>query len=269
MNVLKSSNLGYPRIGVNREWKKALEAFWSGKLQEGELLNEMETIRLQHLQLQKNKGIDLIPVNDFSMYDHMLDMTTMFGLVPKRFTYEGGIVPISTYFSMARGNREATACEMTKWFNTNYHYIVPELNEATPILTENRPLNAYREAKEKLGIEGKPVLIGPYTFLKLSKGYEQKEFPVIIEQFVPLYQQILRELEEEGVQWIQIDEPMLVTSVSQADLEIVASIYQQLHQSAPHLNMMLQTYFEAVDHFKEIISLPVQGIGLDTVVNKI
>ena len=173
--MVKSSVLGYPRIGADREWKKALEAFWSGKLEESEFHRQLQEIRLNHLRKQQEKGIDFIPVNDFSYYDHILDTATMFGIIPKRFAYEGGTVPLSVYYGIARGTKDATASEMTKWFNTNYHYIVPELDEASPVLTENRPLIAYREAKEKLGIEGKPVIIGPLTFLKLSKGYRISE----------------------------------------------------------------------------------------------
>lgn len=263
MNRALSSNLGYPRIGGGREWKKALEAFWAGKLQETELVSRMEEIRLNHLRTQQASGIDLIPVNDFTFYDHMLDTAAMFGLVPGRFGYEGGEVPLSTYFAMARGSEGAPACEMTKWFNTNYHYIVPELNGAEPQLTVNKPLLAYREAKLRLGIEGKPVLIGPYTFLKLSKGYKTEHFDKLLERFVPLYARILSELEQEGAQWVQIDEPILATSLTEADMERVAFVYKKLHEAAPRLKLMLQTYFDAVDLYEHIAALPVQGIGLD------
>ena len=134
MNKGISSSLGYPRIGENREWKKGLEAFWAGTIEEKEFLAQMQQSRLQHLQKQKEIGIDLIPVNDFTMYDHMLDMAVMFGYVPKRYEYSGGLVPLSIYFAMARGNQHAVACEMTKWFNTNYHYIVPEFQDIKPVL---------------------------------------------------------------------------------------------------------------------------------------
>lgn len=265
MSHWKSSNLGYPRIGENREWKRALESFWSGKLDEASFLQQIEQIRLQHLQRQQQLGIDLIPVGDFSYYDHMLDAATMFGLVPERFGYEGGPVSLATYYAMARGNQQAAACEMTKWFNTNYHYIVPELADAKPQLTVNKPLAAYREAKQKLGIAGKPVLIGPYTFIKLSKGYEPHQLSDQIEQFLPLYEQILLECEQAGVEWMQIDEPVLVTSLSSEEMESVTAIYRRLAQAAPQLNIMLQTYFEAVDDYSAIIDLPVRGIGLDLV----
>ncbi|OMF24150.1 5-methyltetrahydropteroyltriglutamate--homocysteine S-methyltransferase [Paenibacillus sp. FSL H8-0548] len=260
-----SSVLGYPRIGANREWKKALEGFWSGKLEESEFHGQLEEIRLNHLRKQQEKGIDLIAVNDFSYYDHILDTAAMFGIIPKRFAYEGGIVPLSLYYGIARGTKDATASEMTKWFNTNYHYIVPELDGALPVLTENKPLTAYREAKEKLGIEGKPVIVGPLTFLKLSKGYNKSETDVWLERLLPLYIQVLQELAAEGVQWVQIDEPILVTKLSADDLQRLKTVYEAFASAVPGLNIMLQTYFESVEYYKEIVSLPVKGIGLDFV----
>lgn len=263
--MVKSSALGYPRIGADREWKKALEAFWSGKLEEAEFHRQLQDIRLNHLRKQQEKGIDLIPVNDFSYYDHVLDTAAMFGIIPKRFSYEGGAVPLSVYYGMARGTKDATASEMTKWFNTNYHYIVPELSDASPVLTENKPLTAYREAKEKLGIEGKPVIVGPLTFLKLSKGYSQSEFDSWLDRLLPLYVQVLQELAAEGVQWVQIDEPVLVKKLSGPDIQRLKTIYETFAASVPNLNIILQTYFESVDQYSEIVALPVKGIGLDFV----
>ncbi|MGO4106244.1 5-methyltetrahydropteroyltriglutamate--homocysteine S-methyltransferase [Paenibacillus sp. YAF4_2] len=263
--MAKSSVLGYPRIGENREWKKALEAFWSGKLEESELHNQLQEIRLNHLRKQKEKGIDLIAVNDFSYYDQVLDTAAMFGIIPKRFNYTGGAVPLSVYYGVARGTKDAAASEMTKWFNTNYHYIVPELYSAEPVLTENKPLAAYREAKQKLGIEGKPVILGPFTFLKLSKGYGKSETDTWLSILVKLYVEVLKELEEEGVQWVQIDEPALVTKLSRDDVTRLQTVYGKLAEAVPSLNLLLQTYFESVENYKEIINLPVQGIGLDFV----
>jgi 5-methyltetrahydropteroyltriglutamate--homocysteine methyltransferase len=263
--MVKSSVLGYPRIGTDREWKKALEAFWSGKLEESELHRQLQEIRLKHLNKQKEKGITFIPINDFSYYDHVLDTATMFGIIPKRFPYKGGVVPLSIYYGMARGTKDATACEMTKWFNTNYHYIVPELDGALPVLTENKPLIAYREAKEKLGIEGKPVIVGPLTFLKLSKGYSLSETDAWLDRLLPLYVRMLQELSREGVEWVQIDEPILVTKLSVNDVQLLKKIYETFAASVPNLNIMLQTYFESVEHYSDIVALPVKGIGLDFV----
>ncbi|MFS0556030.1 5-methyltetrahydropteroyltriglutamate--homocysteine S-methyltransferase [Brevibacillus sp. 179-C9.3 HS] len=262
---MKSSNLGYPRIGKNRDWKKALEAFWAATMDESSLVQQMEQIRHQHLLRQQEIGVELIPVGDFTYYDHMLDMAVMFGLVPKRYEYEGGPVSLPTYFAMARGSKDAVACEMTKWFNTNYHYIVPEFGERQPAITENKPLQAFLEAKEKLGIIGKPVIVGPYTFVTLSKGYAKSEFEHVLDQLVPLYINILQELELHGVEWVQMDEPAFVLDVSEADRAIITRIYGQIVQALPHLQLMLQTYFEAVDWYEELVSLPVQGIGLDFV----
>jgi len=263
--MVKSNVLGYPRIGADREWKKSLEAFWSGKTEEKELHRQLQDIRLNHWRKQQEKGIDIIAVNDFSYYDHMLDTATMFGIIPQRFAYEGGVVPLSVYYGIARGTKDAAASEMTKWFNTNYHYIVPELNGASPMLTENRPLNAYREAKEKLGIEGRPVIIGPLTFLKLSKGYNLSDTDVWLDRLLPLYVQILQELDREGVQWVQIDEPILVTKLDADDLQRLKRIYETLAGSVSNLSIMLQTYFESVELYSDIVSLPVRGIGLDFV----
>ncbi|TVY02009.1 5-methyltetrahydropteroyltriglutamate--homocysteine S-methyltransferase [Cohnella terricola] len=263
--MAKSSVLGYPRIGANREWKKALEAFWAGKTEEAVFQEQLREIRLNHLRKQRDKGIDLIPVNDFSYYDHVLDTATMFGIVPQRFAYKGGVVPLSLYYGIARGTKEATASEMTKWFNTNYHYIVPELDGATPELTENKPLAAYREAKEAFGIEGKPVILGPLTFLKLSKGYKPAETDAWLDRLLPLYVQVLRELANEGVQWVQIDEPILVTKLAADDLKRLKTIYETFSAAVPELNVILQTYFESVENYSEIVSLPVKGIGLDFV----
>ncbi|OMF64301.1 5-methyltetrahydropteroyltriglutamate--homocysteine S-methyltransferase [Paenibacillus sp. FSL R5-0766] len=263
--MTKSSVLGYPRIGADREWKKALEAFWAGKLEENEFHARLQEIRIDHLRKQQAKGIDIIPVNDFSYYDHILDTAVMFGIIPKRFAYDGGSVPLSVYYGIARGTKDAAASEMTKWFNTNYHYIVPELDGASPTLTENKPLLAYREAKEKLGIEGKPVIVGPLTFLKLSKGYDKSETDAWLDRLLPLYTQLLQELASEGVQWVQVDEPILVTKLSDGDVQRLNKIYKTFATAVPGLNIMLQTYFESVENYNEIVALPVQGVGLDFV----
>lgn len=265
ITMVKSSNLGYPRIGENREWKKTLEQFWTGKLEKETFLQQMEEIRLSSLQKQKEQGIDFIPVGDFSLYDHVLDTATMFGLVPKRYEYTGGKVSLETYFDIARGTKGAVASEMTKWFNTNYHYIVPELYEAVPSLVENRPLQFYKEAKQKLDILGKPVILGPITFVKLSKGYKDNDLKTVVDQFVPLYATILSELQKEGVEWVQIDEPILATTISEKDMALFHDVYKQLNDAAPNIKVILQTYFESIDHYEEFTSLPVQGIGLDFV----
>ena len=265
MSKILSSNLGYPRIGEKREWKRALESYWNGEITETELLNRTTEIRLQNLQKQKDQGIDLIPVGDFTLYDHVLDTAVTFGIVPKRFKYDGKKVDVDTYFAIARGVDDAVASEMTKWFNTNYHYIVPELNDINPSVVENRPLYYYHEAKEKLGIDGKPVILGPITFLKLSKGYEEAEFSSLVDTFLPLYIEVLRELAEAGATWIQIDEPILSTNVSDAVLDEVEKVYEAFAEQVPEIQIILQTYFEKIFAYERIVELPVKAIGLDFV----
>ncbi|GGF13411.1 5-methyltetrahydropteroyltriglutamate--homocysteine methyltransferase [Halobacillus andaensis] len=263
--MTKSSNLGYPRIGEKREWKKALEQYWKGNIGEQELQTELENLRLYDLKKQKDLGIDLIPVGDFSLYDHVLDTAVMFGLIPERFQHQDE-KSLQTYFDIARGNKDAVASEMTKWFNTNYHYIVPEVSSETePRLVENRLLPYFLEAKEKHGIIGKPVLLGPVSLLKLAKGYENKDFDKLVEKLVPLYIQVLQQLELAGAEWVQIDEPILATTLTEYDINVFKKVYQSIDSKLSSLNVLLQTYFESVDHYEEVVSLPVAGIGLDFV----
>ncbi len=265
MSKIKSSNLGYPRIGENREWKRVLEAYWNGNISEKELIEKTDEIRLNNLQKQKDKGIDLIPVGDFSLYDHVLDTATTFGIVPERYNYSGGKVDTDTYFAIARGVDDAVASEMTKWFNTNYHYIVPEFNDAKPSLVENRALHYYQEAKEKLGIDGKPVILGPITFIKLSKGYEEADFSKLVDTFLPLYVQILQELADAGATWVQIDEPIFSSRVDEEVIEAAEKIYQAFADKVPGINIIFQTYFEKLFAYERISKLPVKAIGLDFV----
>lgn len=260
-----SSNIGYPRIGEKREWKRSLESFWSGEITEEELLNQTGKLRLENLKKQQDAGVELIPVGDHSLYDHVLDTAATFGVVPKRYDYEGGKVDLHTYFAIARGVENAVASEMTKWFNTNYHYIVPELNDVEPKLVDNRALRFYKEAKEELGIDGKPVILGPITFLKLSKGYAEDDFGSLVKTFIPLYVQVLKELAEAGATWVQIDEPIFSTNVSAEVVDYAKEVYEAFHKEVPEINVIFQTYFERIFHYEEIIKLPVQGIGIDFV----
>ncbi|TQS74615.1 5-methyltetrahydropteroyltriglutamate--homocysteine S-methyltransferase [Ornithinibacillus gellani] len=265
MTTIKSSNLGYPRIGENREWKRALENFWNGNISEQELIHITDEIRLHNLKKQKQQGIDLIPVGDFSLYDHVLDTSISFGVVPERFSYEGGKVDLDTYFAIARGVDDAVASEMTKWFNTNYHYIVPELNGMKPSLVENRALTYYNEAKEKLGIDGKPVILGPITYISLSKGYDGSDFEAVVDTFLPLYTQVLQELADAGATWVQLDEPIFSTDVPEEIIRIAEKVYNHFANQVPAINIIFQTYFEKVFHYDRIKNLPVKGIGLDFV----
>ncbi|KMM62629.1 5-methyltetrahydropteroyltriglutamate--homocysteine methyltransferase [Bacillus glycinifermentans] len=266
MTNVKTSSLGFPRIGLNREWKKSLEAYWKGNKEREIFLNEMDKQFVAALKTQVDQQIDIVPVSDFTFYDHVLDAAVMFNWIPERFKHIND--PLDTYFAMARGTKEAVSCEMTKWFNTNYHYIVPEYEKnAQYRLTKNKPLEDYRRAKEALGIETKPVILGLYTFVALAKGYEKQDIKGIYESLIPLYIQLLKELEEEGVKWVQIDEPALVTA-SHGEVAAAKDIYQAITAEVTGLNILLQTYFDSVDAYEELISFPVEGIGLDFVHDK-
>ncbi|MCM3713669.1 5-methyltetrahydropteroyltriglutamate--homocysteine S-methyltransferase [Alkalihalobacillus oceani] len=262
---MKTSNLGYPRIGKSREWKRTLEAFWANTITKKEFHAQMKTRRLEHLQAQSEKGIDLVPTGDFSYYDHVLDTAAMFGLVPERFAYDGGPVPLSTYFAMARGEKGAQACEMTKWFDTNYHYIVPELEQCAPKLVDNKPLRDFLEAKRELGLHTKPVILGPFTFVTLAKGYQPEQFASLLQRFIPVYQQMLQELAAAGATIVQIDEPALVLDITKEEMALFTATYKEITQHVPELALILQSYFEAVTHYQELIALPVAGFGLDFV----
>jgi len=260
-----STLIGYPYIGENREWKKALEAFWRNELSEEDFEENLKKIRLARIEKQLQLGIDMVTVGDFTYYDRMLDMALMFGLVPERFNWKGGKVDLATYYSVARGNKTAVASEMTKWFNTNYHYIVPEYEGQALQLTENKVLADFLEAKEAFGIIAKPTLIGPYTFYKLSKGYNKLTQVEYLLALIPLYTQVLKELVDAGATWIQLEEPALVTTLDSAEIKLVKEIYDQLAVAVPEAKVMLQTYFEALCAYETLITLPVQGFGLDFV----
>ncbi|PTQ53252.1 MAG: 5-methyltetrahydropteroyltriglutamate--homocysteine methyltransferase [Brockia lithotrophica] len=263
---LVTANLGYPRLGYRRELKRALEGYWEGKITRETLLAELEALERAHLTLQKDKGLTYVPVGDFSAYDHVLDHAALFGLLPKRFGYRGGPVDLDLYFAVARGTKEAPAAAMVKWFNTNYHYIVPEWEEGvTPELTGEGPVERVRRARA-WGIENvRPVLLGPYTFVRLAKGPGVEDVRRAVMALVPLYGEILRRLEAEGVSWVQIDEPALVQDVPEEHLPLLEEAYAALVGALSSLRILLQTYFEAVDHYERIVRLPVHGIGLDFV----
>ena len=260
-----STLIGYPYIGTDREWKRALEAYWAKTITEQQFEESMKALRLANIQKQVDANVDLITVGDFTYYDRILDVAAMFGMVPKRYNWDGQLVDLDTYYSIARGNKQAVASEMTKWFNTNYHYIVPEYDGSNLQLLENKPLKAYQEAKKELGVYGKPTLVGPITFYKLTKVIHNANKPAYMLQLINLYTKILKELVAEGVEWIQLEEPILATSISKDDMRLASQVYKQLIDEVPQAQVLLQTYFEAVEHYEDVINLPVAGIGLDFV----
>ncbi|MEM7482656.1 MAG: 5-methyltetrahydropteroyltriglutamate--homocysteine S-methyltransferase [Acidobacteriota bacterium] len=259
-----TTNLGYPRIGPDRELKKLVEGFWRGKVGRDELLAGGKALRLAGWKRQQQAGIDLIPSNDFSHYDQVLDHIAMFGAIPERYGWAGGAVDLDTYFAMARGTQAATAMEMTKWFNTNYHYISAELDGSFS-LTENRPLTAWQEAKDELGLATKPVLIGPLTFLKLANNPRGLAYEGLLADLLPLYAQVLRELAAAGVEWVQMDEPVAVMDLTAEELSLLTASYRSLaEEDTPKL--MVQTYFDdPAGNGETLMNLPVAGIGLDLV----
>jgi 5-methyltetrahydropteroyltriglutamate--homocysteine methyltransferase len=271
---MRTQNLGYPRIGSQRELKKASEQYWQGKIPVQQLLQTGKTIRRQNWQLQKDAGIDLIPCNDFSFYDQVLDTTLMVGAIPERYhsLMEAKQLPdIDLLFAMARGYQkdgfDVTAMEMTKWFDTNYHYIVPEFTINQKFTLYNtKVLNEFLEAKEN-GINAKPVLIGPVSYLLLGKekeeGFHRLE---LIKHLLPVYLEILKKLDDVNVHYIQFDEPCLALNLTDAERNVLAKAYQEIRHKFPHLHIILASYFECYgDNLQTVLSLPVQTIHLDLV----
>jgi 5-methyltetrahydropteroyltriglutamate--homocysteine methyltransferase len=258
---LKTNVIGYPRIGEKRELKFLLENFWQNKIDENEFLSNYYELELSRCRLQLEFGIDLIPVGDMSMYDHVLDTAYMFGIIPKRFGKARGL-DLSVYFSMARGSKDAPAMEMTKWFDTNYHYLVPEIDDEQNFYL-NYPfvLESFKRAKEA-GIITKPVILGGFTFLKLSKSYSPKRFKDLLLKLAPLYVELIQQLEKEGAEYIQIDEPYLVLGLTADELKIFREFYYNI---LPYLKCktILQTYFEGVPDLEMLYELPFTGFGLD------
>src|SRR5213594_3007981 len=204
-------NLGFPPIGAARELKRATEGYWGGKVSPEGLLRAGAELRAAHWRLQRDAGLDLVPVNDFSLYDRVLDTCAMVGAVPERYGWSGGTVDLDTYFAMARGSqgkdrggRDVTAMEMTKWFDTNYHYIVPEFTAKQIFsLGSLKPVGEFLEAKA-VGVHTRPVLLGPVSFLLLGKAKETSFDPLLLlEGILPVYVEVLRQLADAGADWIQ------------------------------------------------------------------
>jgi 5-methyltetrahydropteroyltriglutamate--homocysteine methyltransferase len=261
--MTKSANLGFPRIGAHRELKKALEAYWKGDSDAAALHAAARELRARHWQLQQAAGIDIIPSNDFSLYDHMLDTIAALGAIPPRFA--GISDPDQLYFAMARGSAAAPAMEMTKWFDTNYHYIVPEFYAGQHFaLSTSKALDHYREAKA-LGIETRPVLVGPVTWLSLGKAKDDGLDPLsLLDAVLPVYAELLAALKAEGAEWVQIDEPILALDLSDAQRAALRRAYEVLQPVAPRI--MLATYFGALlDNTDLAASLPVAGLHIDLV----
>ncbi|KAK1282872.1 5-methyltetrahydropteroyltriglutamate--homocysteine methyltransferase [Acorus calamus] len=272
IRAMASHIVGYPRIGPKRELKFALEAFWDGKSSVEELQNVAKDLRISIWKQMADAGTKFIPSNTFSYYDQMLDTTAMLGAVPPRYEWTGGEIGFDTYFSMARGNSTLPAMEMTKWFDTNYHYIVPELGPDLKFsYASHKAVTEYKEAKE-LGVETVPVLIGPVSYLLLSKSAKDvdKSFSILslLGKIIPIYKEVLDELKTSGATWVQFDEPVLVMDLDSHKLNAFQDAYAQLEESFSGLNVLVQTYFADVlpETYKVVTTLNgVSAIGLDLV----
>lgn len=266
---MKTSVIGYPRIGDLRELKFALEAYFRKELPLEELEVTAKKLRRHNWELQKQAGIDFIPCNDFSFYDNLLDTAYMLGIVPKRYQ-ELGLSPLDTYFSMARGYQgeagDVKALGMKKWFNTNYHYMVPEIDDSCCIALKGRkPFEEFLEARE-LGIETKPVIIGAYTLLKLARFTGRKRAEDVKGCVAEAYKEILKQFKELGAIWIQLEEPALVQDMSEEDIRLFEELYREILREKGSLEILLQTYYGDVrDCYQRLTALSFDGIGLDFV----
>ncbi len=267
-----ATNLGFPRIGDMRQLKKAVEGYWKGNVSESELLSVGRDLRSSNWRLQKNAGMDYIPSNDFSFYDQILDMNATLGLVPKRYNWDGAEVGLDTYFAMARGAQaggvDVTAMEMTKWYDTNYHYIVPEFEEGmTPKISFNKIFDQYQEAKDQ-GIQTRPVIIGPATYVFLGKAqYEGFEHGDMIKKLIPVYNEILQKLADMGADWVQIDEPVFALDLCPIGRGVVQLAYNNgagSLQKPEGLKLLVTSYFDSLRGNSGLFfGLPVDALHID------
>lgn len=280
------ASLGTPRIGPRRELKFALESFWSGATDEKALIETGMGLRAANWARQKKLGVSVIPSNDFSFYDQVLDTSVMVGAIPEVYRWGGGPVPLETYFAMARGaqgNAQEASCghahhghdaahgvpaqEMTKWFDTNYHYMVPELTKDQRFtLASRKPIEEYEEALA-LGYRTRPVLVGPVTFLKLAKSKDAGFNPLsLLDRLLPVYIEVLRELAYRGAEWVQIDEPCLVLDLDIVGQQALRHAYTEIAKAVPSLKVMLATYFGGLGGNRgTALTLPVAGFHLDLI----
>ena len=269
--MIQVASIGYPRIGPKRELKKALEQFWKGDIQEQDLHNVAKNLRKQNWQTQKDCGVDLISCNDFSFYDQVLDAICLLGAVPKRYKWDGNEVNLKTYFAMARGSQtselDVPALEMTKWFDTNYHYLVPELSKDQSFkISSNKPFAEYEEAKQA-GFNTKPVILGPLSFLLLGKGIDGLNTIDLLDKIIPVYKEVVKKFADLGAEWIQIDEPILVKDLDSNVVSKIKNTLNELKQAAGSSKILLTTYFEDLneDVKEEVFASDVDVIHLDLV----
>ncbi|MBL1079472.1 5-methyltetrahydropteroyltriglutamate--homocysteine S-methyltransferase, partial [Nocardia sp. 2] len=263
-NTFTATVLGLPRIGPNRELKRAIESYWAGRLDAEGLHAVAKDLRTAQLTAARDAGLDSVPVGTFSYYDQVLDTAVLLGALPQRVS--GIADELDRYFAAARGNAEVTPLEMTKWFDTNYHYLVPELSADTVFsLHPDKPLAELKEALA-LGVPARPVVVGPITFLKLAKSEDGSDLLDRLPDLLPLYEQLLGLLAEAGAQWVQIDEPALVTDLTETELAAVRSTYQRLSELSARPAILVAAYFGRLG-----VALPalaetgIEGIAVDLV----
>jgi len=276
------ATLGFPRIGPKRELKTALERYWSGKSEQHALLDVAADLRSQTWSRQLALGADHVPSNDFSFYDQVLDTSVLVGAIPTLYGWTGGPVSLDTYFAMARGSQgvELAPCghdhghktgvpaqEMTKWFDTNYHYLAPEVSRGQAFaLSSTKPVDEFLEAKAQ-GVLSRPVLLGPVTFLKLAKTKDEGFSPLsLLSSLLPVYAEVLKALAAAGADWVQIDEPCLALDLTDFERGELRRAYGALTHAAPSLRLMLTSYFGGYgENLATAVNLPVDGVHLDLV----
>ena len=256
---------GYPRVGAKRELKFAVEAFWKGNISESELSQVAKDIRQQNWATQIAAGVDLLPVGDFSFYDHVLDTVCALGAIPSRFGFDAASLTLTQYFELARGNATQVAMEMTKWFDTNYHYIVPEWHKDTQFKANAANLIAQIKEAKATGHDIKPTLLGPISLLWLGKEKDTNLNRLeLLSHLLPEYQKLLRELANAGVDWIQIDEPILAVDIAQEWVDAFVPTYQELAITGTRI--IIGTYFASVAEYLNLLkTLPVNGVHIDCV----
>ncbi len=270
------NNLGYPRVGAHRELKKACEQYWSGKINSKELFTAARKISNENWKLQLEAGIDLIPCNDFSFYDQVLDMSLLLGVIPERYnpvvTNVQGNSELDLYFAMARGYQkdglDITAMEMTKWFDTNYHYLVPEFKAEQEFkIFSEKVFGEFTAAKQAIGKTPKPVLLGPVSYLLCGKEKEAGFNRIdLVKKLILVYVEIIKKLEDYGAEWIQLDEPYLAMDLSEPEKKAFEFAYQEINQKCKHSKILLTTYFEGLrDNASFTVQLPVHALHIDLV----
>ncbi|MCW2896495.1 MAG: 5-methyltetrahydropteroyltriglutamate--homocysteine methyltransferase [Trebonia sp.] len=261
---METTVLGYPRIGAQRELKKATEAFWAGRETRVGLTDTAAALRRQTWETLRDAGLSGIPSNTFSLYDHVLDTAVMVNAIPERFA---GLDGLNAYFAMARGAEGIAPLELTKWFDTNYHYLVPELGPGTDLrLADCKPVLEYLQARS-LGIETRPVLLGPLSFLLLSKPAEPGFRPlVLLDPLLDVYERLLEKLHAVGTEWVQLDEPVLAGDRTEEELEALRHAYQRLGSHFRRPVLLVSTYFGEIGNALPVLAAsPAEAIGLDFV----